>query len=100
MDAHAVRCAGRKVLRVSPREKREVKDGDVVECVGDEVCGHKGYSSKTVCNFFLILHPFNALIDVSNQFFQEAYFFGLVWKIVRMCLKFTLDQFTNRELPS
>ena len=31
------RCAGRKKgLRVSPREKREVKGGDVVSCVSDE----------------------------------------------------------------
>ncbi len=62
---------GEKGLRFSPREKREVKDGDVVDCVGDEVCGHRGYNSKTVCHFFLILHPFNALLDVGNQFFQE-----------------------------
>ncbi len=57
-------------------------------------------SRSSFNHFHFILNPFNALLYVGDQFSQEAYFLGLVWKIVRMCFKFTPNQFANRELPS
>ena len=43
-------------------------------------------------NFLFNLHYLNTLLNVSNQFFQKLNFCRLVWKIVRPCFEFTLDQ--------
>lgn len=42
-------------------------------------------------NFLLPLHPFNALFNIRNQFFQEPNFCRLVWEIVGVCFKFAFN---------